>query len=60
MEKVVVISATVGALVTILGWYIAHFFSLRREVASEKRKTRISFLLEAYRRLENAGNRRID
>ena len=60
MEKVVVISAAVGAFVTILGWYIAHFFSLRREIASEKRKTRVSFLLEAYRRLENAGNRRID
>jgi hypothetical protein len=60
MNSIGVIPATIAALVAILGWYTAHYFSVRREIAAEKRKTRVSFLLEAYRRLENAGNRRID
>jgi hypothetical protein len=30
---------------------------LRREIAAEKRKTQVAFLLEAYRRLEDSGHR---
>jgi hypothetical protein len=57
MNSIGVIPATIAALVAILGWYIAHYFSLRREIAAEKRKTRVVFLLEAYRRLEDSGHR---
>lgn len=36
------------------GWAIVHQQNLRREVTAEKRKIRIGFLLEAYRKLERA------
>ena len=36
---------------------MGHFFSARRDVTNERRKLRISYLLEAYRRLEGAPNR---
>lgn len=40
------------------GW-LGHYFSARRDVANERRKQRIAFLLDAYRRLEAAANRSI-
>lgn len=44
---------TVAAiLIAALGWVVVHRQNLRREVAAEKRKIRITFLLEAYRKLE--------
>jgi len=51
------IPAILGALIIALGWPIVHYFNSRREVAAEKRRTRVAFLIEAYRRLESAGNR---
>lgn len=47
----------VTLVVAILGGWIGHHFSARRDVANERRKLRISYLLEAYRRLEGASNR---
>ena len=44
--------------VAALGWWIGHHFSARRDLANERRKLRISYLLEAYRRLEGASNRK--
>jgi hypothetical protein len=52
-------SAAIGAAVAALGWPIAHWLASKREVLAEKRKLRVTYILEAYRRLENAGNRPI-
>jgi len=41
-------------LVVSLGWWVAHYLSARREVTNERRKLRVSYLLEAYRKLEQA------
>jgi hypothetical protein len=49
--------AIVGALIVAVGWVVSHYLNKSRDIAAEKRKTRISFLIEAYRRLEDAGNR---
>lgn len=38
------------------GW-LGHYFSARRDIANERRKQRIAFLLDAYRRLEAAASR---
>jgi hypothetical protein len=38
-------------------WWIVHYLSARRDLANERRKLKISYLLEAYRRLEAASNR---
>jgi hypothetical protein len=47
----------VTLVVAVLGGWVGHYFSARRDVANERRKLRISYLLEAYRRLEGASNR---
>ncbi len=52
-------SAMIGALIAILSWPIAHWLTRKREILAEKRQLRVTYLLEAYRRLEDAGNRAI-
>ena len=49
-------SAVVGGLVVAV---FNHFFTKRRESDNEKRKVRVGYLLDAYRRLEAAANREI-
>ncbi len=44
-------------VVAALGWWTAHYLSAKRDLANERRKLRVSYLLEAYRRLEGASNR---
>jgi hypothetical protein len=42
----------------IAGWYAVHRFSMNRDQENKRRDLRIQYLLEAYRRLEKAANRR--
>lgn len=49
------LAATV--LVALTGGWLGHSLSARRDFLNERRKLRITYLLEAYRRLEDAGNR---
>src|SRR3546814_15407436 len=51
--------SAIGAFIAILGWPIAHWLTRKREILAEKRQLRVTNLLEAYRRLEDAGNREI-
>lgn len=39
------------------GWWAVHYLAARRDLANERRKLRVAYLLEAYRRLESASNR---
>jgi hypothetical protein len=41
-----------------LGGWLTHHWSTARDVENERRKLRIAYLLEAYRRLEASANRR--
>jgi Tfp pilus assembly protein PilO len=43
-------------IVAALGWWVAHALSARRDLANERRKLRVSYILEAYRKLESAAN----
>jgi hypothetical protein len=52
-----IITATITAVVVIIGWYVAHFLAGRRDQANKRRDLRVEYLIEAYRRLEFAGNR---
>jgi len=52
-----VLPAIVAAIVAILGWYVAHRLSTERDVANDRRKLRVQYLIEAYRRLEFVSNR---
>ena len=40
-----------------VGGWLSHHWSASRDLANERRKLRISYLLEAYRRLEASANR---
>ena len=40
--------------VATMGWWAAHTLSARRDVTNERRKLRVTYLLEAYRRLEGS------
>jgi hypothetical protein len=57
MDWKLFVQLAVTLVVAILGGWLGHHFSTRRDVANERRKLRISYLLEAYRRLEGASNR---
>jgi hypothetical protein len=43
-------------MVAALGWWAGHFLSSRRDLANERRKLRVTYLLEAYRKLESAAH----
>jgi hypothetical protein len=43
-------------VVAVSGWWIVHWLSGKRDVANERRKLRVSYLVEAYRKLEAASN----
>jgi hypothetical protein len=43
--------------VTAVGWWVAYYFSKRRDIENDRRKLRTEYLLEAYRKLQNASHR---
>src|SRR5260370_23967828 len=43
-------------VVAIVGWWVAHWLTSKRDVENERRKLRITYLIEAYRRLESASH----
>jgi hypothetical protein len=47
----------VTTAVAIFGWIIAHRFATARDQRSKRREVRLSFLLDAYRRLEAGASR---
>jgi hypothetical protein len=46
--------------IAILGGWLGHYFSARRDLTNERRKLRITYLLEAYRKFESASQRTRD
>lgn len=57
MNTEVLIPLLLTACVAVAGWYAAHRLSARRDLANKRRELRVQYLIEAYRRLEFAGNR---
>ena len=47
----------VTTVVAIFGWLVAHRLSAARDRANKRRDLRVQYLIDAYRKLENAGNR---
>ena len=43
--------------VAIIGWWVVHRFSAVRDRANKRRDLRVQYLIDAYRKLENASNR---
>jgi hypothetical protein len=46
-----------SALLASLGWLVGYVTTIRRDRLTKRRDLRTQYLLEAYRRLEGAGNR---
>src|SRR5205823_4339548 len=44
----------VTAIITIVGWFVAHRLNARRDQANKRREQRVQYLIEAYRRLAKA------
>ena len=47
----------ITSIIAIAGWFIAHLLSSNRERAAKRHEMRVHYLLDAWRRLENASNR---
>jgi hypothetical protein len=52
------VTILVSALLAAMGWLIGYFTTIQRDRLSKRRDLRTQNLLDAYRRLEGAGNRR--
>lgn len=46
-----------AAIVAVLGWFIVHRLSVRKELSARRRDLRVQYLIDAYRRLEGAAQR---
>ena len=53
-------TVVISAVVIIVGWIVAHRLNVRRDTLAKRRDLRVQYLLDAYRRLEDAANRPID
>jgi hypothetical protein len=53
-----IVTAVTSAMLALLGWIVGYAAAIRRDRLSKKRDLRTQYLLDAYRRLEGAGNRR--
>ena len=51
------IGPSIAAFVAVVSWYVGHRLSLNKDLSSKRRELRVQYLIEAYRRLENAANR---
>jgi hypothetical protein len=47
----------VTVLVALFGGWLGHRFAARRDLLNERRKLRVTYLLEAYRKIESGSNR---
>jgi hypothetical protein len=44
-------------ILTIVGWGVVHWLAARRDLSNERRKLRVDYLIDAYRRLEGTSDR---
>ena len=46
------------AVITIIGWVVAHSFTSKRELKNKQREIKVGYLIEAYQKLENCIHRK--
>jgi hypothetical protein len=57
MDIELLVSLLITSVVVIIGWFIAHWLSSKRDQENKRRDLRVQYLIEAWRKLENASNR---
>jgi len=58
MKSDQIVTVVSSVALALLGWVVGYIATIRRDRLSKKRDLRTQYLLDAYRRLEGAGNRR--
>ena len=48
----------ISTFLAIVGWFIVHLLNSKRDRINKKRDLKVQYLLEAYRKLETASNRK--
>lgn len=57
MNSNLLLPLLITTVVAVASWFVGSWLSLRRDRASKRRDLRVQYLIEAYRRLQNAGHR---
>lgn len=57
MDLSLIISAA-AVICTICGWFVIHIMTQRRDFINKKKEIRISYLIDAFRRIEDASQRK--
>ena len=57
---VATIPAIIGAIVAVLLWFLSARNLRKVDLLNKKREVRINFLIDAYRKIENSGNRSLE
>jgi hypothetical protein len=52
-----ILGPVLAALVAIVGFGVSHALTSKRDLKAEKRKVRVNFMIEAYRKLESGSCR---
>ena len=59
MNTDVLIPLLVTSLISIVSWGAIHFLSKQRDVLNKKKEIRIKYLIDTFRRLESASDRKV-
>jgi hypothetical protein len=57
MDMDLLIPLLITSVVVIVGWFIIHWLSSKRDQNNKRRELRVQYLIEAWRKLENSCNR---
>lgn len=52
-----IVTVLTSVVLAVFGWFVGYVATIRRDRLSKRRDLRTQYLLDAYRRLEGAGNR---
>lgn len=55
-----IIAAFVGVIGSILAWYLSSHDLKKQDRDNKRREIRLQYLIDAYRRLESSGNRKLE
>ena len=60
MDSIDILTICISGLAlfgTIIGWFVTYLLSSKRDLRNKQREMMLSYLIEAYRHIENASNR---
>jgi hypothetical protein len=58
MNLQLLVPLLITSLLTMIGWYVLHWFARKRDKEIKQKELRVNYLIEAWRKLEHAANRK--